>query len=94
MYNWVRILGVSLILTLPAFAIGADASGSSTPEKENKWYDSDDSERVCTRERVAGSHIPTRVCRTRAQLRAQEEASQRQLRDMESAPILNRPGPQ
>jgi len=94
MRKTVLMLGVSFLLASPAFANAADAGGSSEAEKGTKWFEAEDSERVCRRERVAGSHIPMRVCRTRAQVRAQDEASRRQLREMQAAPILNRPSPQ
>ena len=94
MLNRVLSLWVALLLALPAFETAAAAPASGAQEQGSKWHQSDDSERVCTRERVAGSNIPKRVCRTRAQVEAQEEASRRQLREMQEAPVLNRPSPQ
>lgn len=34
---------------------------------------------ICTKERVTGSHFPQKVCRTRAEIAAQREASQNAL---------------
>jgi hypothetical protein len=49
-------------------------------------------ELVCKRERVVGSHIPRRTCRTRAQVQAERELSKQAMGELEKTGGPNREG--
>ncbi len=56
-------------------------SGCATSESD-EYIVSDlapEEEVICKRQRPVGSHIPVRVCRTRAQIEADKEAAMREV---------------
>jgi hypothetical protein len=78
-------------LAFPAFAAEGGASGAEPSNLPAHTKRQDEAEVVCKRQRVAGSHIPREVCRTRTQLRQEQDSSDRRIQEMRRAPILNRP---
>jgi hypothetical protein len=67
----------------------AAAESMARPYEEFKPPDPED-QVVCRRERVTGSMIPTRVCKTKRDIRLEKEASQRSMTDMTSQSGVNR----
>ena len=83
-YRTALLPAMALVLALIGDPVAADQAGPATtgdeqtvqPAKQDR-----DDEVVCHRERVTGSSIPQRVCRTRGQIRAAEAETQRLMRE-------------
>jgi hypothetical protein len=66
------------LLILAGSAVNACSSPDSLPDEQPYVADlSPDEEIVCRRYREVGTHIPVRVCRTRAEIRAAQEEAMR-----------------
>ena len=75
-----------LVLVLTGSAVfSACSSPGSQPDEQPYVADlSPDEELVCRRYRAVGTHIPVEVCRTRAELEAEREASMRSVGPLRS----------
>lgn len=68
-------------------ASSAVAETESTTEGDLRPYErfqppDPEDQIICKRERVTGSQIPTRVCKTKRDIRLEQEASRRSMEDM------------
>jgi hypothetical protein len=75
--------GLSLAAPIPAEEPEAPAPRAEPAKGE---------ELVCKRERVVGSHIAKRTCRTRAQVEAERELSKQTMGELEKTGGPNREG--
>jgi len=94
----VLLLGASLFVTMPVLAQDEEEQATSeqaatedqaaTEEQaadEEVAEESNLSERICRRVHVTGSHIPQRICMSRAEWTELREESQQNLQDHERA---------
>ena len=58
----------------------ADAAGEAAEGKKKRTKNT---KKICTRERVTGTHFRQRICRTQAQIDARKEADERMLNDIQ-----------
>lgn len=76
-FSFLSALFAALTLTLAVSPAepgqGEEPAPASTRERDDL---------VCKRERVIGSHIRKRTCRTRAQIEAEREATQKAIEDL------------
>jgi len=86
-----QIALILLLFTLPGFAAEVGTSGPDSSRLPTQAQRAGDDEVVCRRQRVVGSNIPQQVCRTRGQLRREQEDSERLIQQIQTAPMLKRP---
>jgi len=72
----------ALFATSSAFAEAEPATGEDLRPYERFQPPDPEDQIVCKRERVTGSQIPTRVCKTKRDIRLEQEASRRSMEDM------------
>lgn len=85
-------------MPVTAIVLAARASGETATDDVVAYQalPMDPNEVICKRQRPIGSHIPVRVCRTRAQIEADREAALRNtgpLRTMGGRPAAPSPPP-
>jgi hypothetical protein len=77
------VLGIGLCWTSVAFSSEGEAPGQAQAQAQQA---DDASELVCRREKVMGSNIKKKVCRTRAQIDQEQHASQEAMSEITRAP--------
>ena len=82
-----------LALTVPVIFLAACITNETEPDEDAVAYQEpmDPNEVICKRQRPIGSHIPVRICRTRAQIEADREAALRATGPLRT--MGGRPGP-
>ena len=80
-----------LAVAFPGSAAEMRTPGARTSNLPSHTKRPDQAEIVCKRQKIAGSHIPREVCRSRAQIRDEQAASDQRIQEMRRAPVLNRP---
>lgn len=87
-----RALAASLLACGLALAAPSSAEDPEAPAPAPRAEPAKGEELVCKRERVVGSHIAKRTCRSRAQVEAERELSKQTMGELEKTGGPNRQG--
>ena len=73
----------SLLIAIMTTALIAGCAGKTKTGKNMSAQNSDD--KICRVEKTTGTHMKTKICRTKAQAELEKELAQQTMRDLDSA---------